>query len=122
MRILAIAFAFALIGCVDETTPEGIDDFEEEFDDLGPDTHKSDVDQTTPGEDTQTQRPFSQELAVGGLQEVPRDVATTTQPVRDQTNALVETRGPLESREPTNVLVETTPRTTPPSRTPAPRL
>jgi len=48
MRILAITFALALIGCVDDTTPEGIDDIEEANEDYGPDTHKNDVDQFDP--------------------------------------------------------------------------
>lgn len=52
MRILAITFALALVGCVDDgyEVYEGIDDIEEQDDDTGPDTHKSDVDPAAPGE------------------------------------------------------------------------
>ncbi len=48
MRILAITFAFALVGCVDEgVTPVGVDDIEENTDDFGPDILKGDVDGPT---------------------------------------------------------------------------
>lgn len=99
--ILAIALAFGLVGCVDETTPEGIDSIEEEFDDLGPDTHKSDVDETEPTDEEQpldfTQEPQAQLLENGD----PRE-ATVTEPAREEAQRLVETgaRPALESRTP----------------------
>ena len=56
MRILAITFAFALVGCVDDDiTPQGVDDIEENTDEFGPDVLKGDVDGPTterPGEPT----------------------------------------------------------------------
>jgi hypothetical protein len=54
MRILAITFALALVGCVDDgfETPEGVDTIEEENDHFGPDTHKGDIDPSAPGDET----------------------------------------------------------------------
>lgn len=44
MRILAITFAFSLVACVDQVTPVGVDDIEEDTDDsFGPGTLKGDV-------------------------------------------------------------------------------
>jgi len=40
MRFLAIAFAISLVGCVDQVTPVGVDDIEENTDDFGPDQLK----------------------------------------------------------------------------------
>ena len=65
MRILAITFALALVGCVDDdgVTPVGVDDIEENTDDFGPDILKGDVDGNT------TARP--DDPTVGNV--IPRD-------------------------------------------------
>ncbi len=45
VRILAIAFGLSLVGCVDQVTPLGIDDINENTDDgTSPDVPKDDVD------------------------------------------------------------------------------
>ncbi len=80
MRILAITFALALFGCVDETTPEGIGDIEESTDDYEPDTHKSDVGQTEPFGDSDV--PTAQSLRAPAPKINAGPKATVREPTR----------------------------------------
>lgn len=58
MRILAIAFGLSLVGCVDQVTPLGIDDINENTDQgTSPDVPKDDVDpQGRPSPGTTTKK------------------------------------------------------------------
>jgi hypothetical protein len=89
MRILAIAFAVSsLVACVDQTTPVGVDDIEENTDDgFGPDTFKGDVDNPTvdrpvPGADHTPTNKVGNELlptagTISGTKAVKKDIGVS---------------------------------------------